>query len=375
MRRIGSFVVGLVVVGPLALAPSVLVRAATPPAVTNPPAPDGRPFDPRQIPSVPDAEVALEQARAVHDEVVDRLGAIGAERIRLRDETVRLAVDDRQLTERVEIARRRLRVLAVESYVAGGPLSTLEYFADAPSAGELTWRRFMLHASFDSTRDAARDYDRSLAGVDDDLVELALAIDRTESAWEQARAELPLAEAAVVDAELTVLVARHEADHRAGRIVVVSGGDGGPTPDQSGNARGEAWEQLRRCESGGNYAIADRTGWFRGAYQFAVSTWHGLGGFGDPADAPPAEQDYRAQVLYDALGAKPWPVCGRFLIENPPDRSDAPVGLAERLATDDALAGPGVTTPLPSTTSTSTTTVVAPPTSPTTGSTEAPVGP
>ncbi len=145
-------------------------------------------------------------------------------------------------------------------------------------------------------------------------------------------------------AELALFAARHEADHRAGRIVVRSGDDGAPVPEVSQNAAGPAWEQLRFCESGGNYAIADSSGMFRGAYQFAISTWYGMGGVGDPADAPPSEQDYRAQILYDALGAKPWPVCGRFLIEDPPPRADALPGLVDNLPPDQPLTGPGVTT-------------------------------
>ena len=178
------------------------------------------------------------------------------------------------------------------------------------------------------------------------------------------------AEAAVSDAELTLFAARHEADHRAGRIVVRSGDDGGPLPSESQNAAGPAWDELRFCESGGNYAIADASGMFRGAYQFAISTWYGMGGVGDPADAPPSEQDYRAQVLYDALGAKPWPVCGRFLIEDPPPRSDALPGLVDNLPSDQPLTGPGITTPATSTTSTSETTSTTASTSTTTAGPE-----
>lgn len=73
------------------------------------------------------------------------------------------------------------------------------------------------------------------------------------------------------------------------------------------------WAALRRCESSGRYDIVDRSGTYRGAYQFDRPTWASVGGTGDPAAAPPAEQDFRARLLYARRGPQPWPVCGRFL--------------------------------------------------------------
>lgn len=67
---------------------------------------------------------------------------------------------------------------------------------------------------------------------------------------------------------------------------------------------------IRECESGGDYGAISASGTYRGAYQFDHATWQGVGGSGDPAAASPAEQDMRAQMLYDQAGASPWPVCG-----------------------------------------------------------------
>ena len=52
-------------------------------------------------------------------------------------------------------------------------------------------------------------------------------------------------------------------------------------------------------------------GAFRGKYQFDYGTWARVGGSGDPAAAPEAEQDRRAAMLYARAGSSPWPVCGR----------------------------------------------------------------
>jgi hypothetical protein len=67
---------------------------------------------------------------------------------------------------------------------------------------------------------------------------------------------------------------------------------------------------IRACESGGDYGAVSSSGTYRGAYQFDAATWRAVGGHGDPATASPAEQDRRAQMLYDRSGASPGPVCG-----------------------------------------------------------------
>ena len=54
-------------------------------------------------------------------------------------------------------------------------------------------------------------------------------------------------------------------------------------------------------------------GTYRGLYQFTMSSWAGVGGSGDPIDASPSEQTYRAQLLYQRSGDAVWPVCGRYL--------------------------------------------------------------
>lgn len=66
----------------------------------------------------------------------------------------------------------------------------------------------------------------------------------------------------------------------------------------------------RACESGGDYGAVSAGGTYRGAYQFDYRTWGEVGGAGDPADAHPWEQDFRAAVLYAIAGSGRWPRCG-----------------------------------------------------------------
>ncbi len=75
---------------------------------------------------------------------------------------------------------------------------------------------------------------------------------------------------------------------------------------------GDPWYRLRVCESGNNYRANTGNGYY-GAYQFNTGTWHAYGGSGLPSNAPPAEQDLRAKLLYQARGWSPWPACSRRL--------------------------------------------------------------
>jgi hypothetical protein len=69
---------------------------------------------------------------------------------------------------------------------------------------------------------------------------------------------------------------------------------------------------LRMCESSDNYAADTGNGYY-GAYQFALSTWEGLGFSGLPSAAPPAEQNQAAYELWRRDGWAPWPACSAML--------------------------------------------------------------
>ncbi|MHB1614261.1 MAG: ubiquitin-like domain-containing protein [Actinomycetes bacterium] len=73
------------------------------------------------------------------------------------------------------------------------------------------------------------------------------------------------------------------------------------------------WAGLAACESGGNPSAVNWSGPYYGLYQFLLGTWQSVGGSGLPNQASPAEQTYRAQLLYQRSGAGQWPVCGSRL--------------------------------------------------------------
>ena len=69
-------------------------------------------------------------------------------------------------------------------------------------------------------------------------------------------------------------------------------------------------ESVAACESGGDPTAVSSDGTYRGKDQFDTGTWAAVGGSGDPAAAPEAEQDMRAAMLYSQSGSSPWPICG-----------------------------------------------------------------
>ncbi len=68
-------------------------------------------------------------------------------------------------------------------------------------------------------------------------------------------------------------------------------------------------QAIAACESGGDPTAIGGGGAYRGKYQFDPGTWASVGGSGDPAAAPGAEQDKRAAMLLARDGAGHWPNC------------------------------------------------------------------
>ena len=106
-----------------------------------------------------------------------------------------------------------------------------------------------------------------------------------------------------IEAEIAALAARLAEEEAARAAARRSGGGGGGGGSRCG---GNALECIKQCESHGDYGAVSSNGQYRGAYQFQQSTWESVGGTGDPAAAPPEEQDARAQALYDSAGSAPW---------------------------------------------------------------------
>jgi transglycosylase-like protein len=115
-----------------------------------------------------------------------------------------------------------------------------------------------------------------------------------------AAAPAPAASDAAARRALREARSKHRAAHARARAKA------GPKPV----AVPPALQAIAQCESGGNPRAIGGGGLYRGKYQFSVETWAAVGGKGDPAAAPEAEQDRRAIILYERSGPGQWPVCG-----------------------------------------------------------------
>ncbi|WP_165614581.1 transglycosylase family protein, partial [Mycolicibacterium flavescens] len=80
------------------------------------------------------------------------------------------------------------------------------------------------------------------------------------------------------------------------------------------------WDQVAKCESGGNWAINTGNG-YQGGLQFAPSTWSGHGG-GEYAPAAhlatKEEQIAVAERVLASQGKGAWPTCGKGLSGSTP---------------------------------------------------------
>lgn len=95
------------------------------------------------------------------------------------------------------------------------------------------------------------------------------------------------------------------------RIIAV-----GPSASAGGSVAALNWRGLAACESNNNPKAVNPAGYY-GLYQFSLPSWSSVGGSGRPSDASPAEQTYRAQLLYKKVQGRwqgQWPHCGKFLV-------------------------------------------------------------
>jgi hypothetical protein len=270
---------------------------------------------------------AFDEAQAALSAVQGRLDELFAARRALDVEGLHLSVDQRRVADRLEEARQQAEALVLAAYMQGsGPVVEDAVIYQEPAA-DLAYKSFFVADRTARARAAVEAQRAAFAEVDADIAEFVVRRAANASALDQANADLDRALQVLREADAAFRVAEHAAAERVRAEAAAAAAAKPPAFVSSGgsraNANGPGWDALRKCESGGNYGAVDPSGTYRGAYQFDRRTWAGLGGTGDPAAASPAEQDYRAQLLFNQRGAQPWPVCGRSLANDASGRAPA----------------------------------------------------
>jgi hypothetical protein len=82
-------------------------------------------------------------------------------------------------------------------------------------------------------------------------------------------------------------------------------------PAQAGTVRQSPWDDVARCESGGNWSANTGNG-YSGGLQFSPGTWQSYGGgaFASTASqATRAQQIAVAEKVLRAQGWRAWPTC------------------------------------------------------------------
>lgn len=193
--------------------------------------------------------------------------------------------------------------LVVQEYISGGDVEDFAFILGVSEATDALWRKALLS-------EVSELIDQALDAVDDVSGER----DRTGARIGRLNDTIPYLNSRLFDADQSVEAAEWvvyiaEINDMADREMAQNGFI--PPTERH-------WYNLRFCESTDNYTAESANGLFYGAYQFEPRTWRTVGGTGNPAHAPPEEQDARARLLYARRGDQPWPrdYCGRFLPRN-----------------------------------------------------------
>lgn len=131
----------------------------------------------------------------------------------------------------------------------------------------------------------------------------------------------------------------------------VLGGGSIALAGQAAAATDGEWDQVARCESGGNWGINTGNG-YHGGVQFSSSTWasHGGGQYAPSAELATKEQQIAvAERVLATQGKGAWPVCGGPLSGATPREvpAPAPAGMDAPLDAPWLNGGPGPLAPPP----------------------------
>jgi hypothetical protein len=253
------------------------------------------------IPTGEEVREEIARLASERDALLSALSAAESELTATLEDRDAFDEDQRLLASQLEAAADHLSTVAVRSFVSGGDIGELQFLVNVSSVSDMSWRRDLLRNHADSSRVALERIRELEAQANDDV---RRSVDTAKDLRDQiASMEIEIDAFEPLIAEARGLEPLADAWDRA--AIAIEEGRYGIAPE-------DKWAQLRFCESTDNYQAISPDGKYRGAYQFDLPTWRTVGGTGDPAAAPRAEQDARARELYARRGAQPWE-CGYHL--------------------------------------------------------------
>ena len=133
----------------------------------------------------------------------------------------------------------------------------------------------------------------------------------------------------------------------------VLGGGGATLAGHAGAATDSQWDQVSRCESGGNWSINTGNG-YQGGLQFSPTTWSAYGGGQYASEAHRASKEEQIAIAERVLagqGRGAWPVCGGPLADAAPRnvRTDPPkpAAIAPDVPEPNVIAAQEISTEMP----------------------------
>lgn len=247
---------------------------------------------------VPTGEAVREEIDRLSEErdgLLKTLSAAEADLTATLEARDRFDDGQRRLAAQIEAATDHLRTVAVRAFISGGDAGELQFLVNVSSVSDLSWRRHLL-------RNHAGSSEVALERLRDLEIQASDEVRESIETAGRLRSEIAALGTEVAGLEPLIAEARELqplADAWDRAAIAIEEGRYGIAPT-------EKWESMRFCESSDNYQAISPTGKYRGAYQFDSATWQTVGGTGDPAAAPPAEQDARARELYARRGPQPW---------------------------------------------------------------------
>ncbi len=274
--------------------------------------------------------VALAQAKQAASGAAGRESELTAvlERGQERSERLadKLADAEDQLTaarERLDRAQQVLADRLVDIYTQG-EVNEIDVLLDADGYDDLTSRAELLGRIESADRALAERVRALRSDVAGQVTEVEQAKERSDDLnadvaaardeMAAVRAEAEARAAAAADAKAaqaaTVEQLQGHVDDWAQRVQKLE-----REPADDAAAEVESWnnfgdwaipEAIVMCESGGNYQALNPSSGAGGAYQILPSTWRLYGGKGLPNEAPPAEQDRIAAMIWADSGPSAW---------------------------------------------------------------------